>query len=120
LANFAVVELVEVAASIDESFGFSAAVLRSADRNSVIAGKDFETQYRRLSVRRPPSLKGEEWGRALARYAIERPARSDDGRERPFWRQLRAAVNSWNSSYDAHREHCKVDPPTVNIVDLLT
>ena len=111
-ANFAVGELVEVAAGIDESHGFPSEPVRNADWTGISRGGAFECRYCEVSARTPPSLKGEEWGRALASFAAEHPERSDDGIERPFWRQIRAAVNGWCSNYDYQKGHFQIDPIT--------
>jgi hypothetical protein len=94
-ANFTIQEPVEVTALLDS------------------AGRAFEKQYRRISERKPATLKGEEWGRALAKYMDEHPQRSDTGRIRPVSHEIRAAVHGWISNYDAHKEHFTIDPITL-------
>jgi hypothetical protein len=111
-ANFAIDELVEVAARVDESHGFPGGPVRTADWSGVTGAHAFEARYCSVSEKKPSSLKGEEWGRSLASYATEYPHRSDDGSERPLWRQIRAAVNGWCSNYDYQREHFVIDPIT--------
>lgn len=115
-ANFAIGELVEVAAQIDDSYGFPGEPVRMADWSGVISAHAFEARYCSVSERKPSSLKGEEWGRSLASYATEHPNRSDDSSERPLWRQIRAAVNGWCSNYDHQREHFVIDPITFRVV----
>lgn len=84
LANFAIQELAEVAARIDETCGVSGSAVRNADWAGVGSGRAFEEKYKAISARQPRGLKGEEWGRALAAYGVEHPKRSDDGTERPL------------------------------------
>ena len=92
-ANFTIQELAEVAARIDEASGVSGDAVRNAKWTGISCGRDFENKYRTISARNR-GLKGEEWGRELARYAGEHPNRSDDGRERPFWHEIGAALRS--------------------------
>jgi hypothetical protein len=73
IANFAPVELAEIAAGLDEAHGFSGTALRSADWSDVTSAGTFEAQYRKISLRMRGALKGEEWGRALARHADAHP-----------------------------------------------
>ena len=107
-ANFTVNELAEVAARIDEVHGFSGAGLRTADWTGVDGGKAFEDRYLKISARKPGALKNEEWGRALAAYAREHTRRSD-GKDRPLWNDISAALYSWNSNYNFHRAHFILD-----------
>ncbi len=107
-ANFTANELAEVAARIDEAHGFSGTRVRAADWASVRSGKAFEEQYLNISERKPGSLKSQEWGRALASYAQEY-ARRADGRDRPLWNDISAALYSWRSNYDWERAHSILD-----------
>jgi hypothetical protein len=111
-ANFAVGELAEVAARMDGALGFDGDVVRDADWTGICSGRAFQRKYTTISTTRPPGLKGEEWGRALAKYAIEHPQRSDDGSERPLWQEIRAAMHGWNSNYDIQKERFMFDPKT--------
>jgi hypothetical protein len=117
-ANFTIQELVEVAARIDEEKGFSGGPVRTADWTGVCNGRDLEEKYQSISARHPGSLKGEEWGRALAKYAGEYPNRPDDGRERPFWREIISALRTRIANYDFQKEHSNFDHDTFDIVDL--
>lgn len=110
-ANFTVEELADIAARIDESHGFSGAPLRGADWTSVKSGGDFERRYAQLSERKGGTLKGEEWGRALATYASKNLRRSD-GAERLLWNEISAAVHCWHSNYDYEVDHFRLDPAT--------
>jgi len=115
-ANFAVEELVEVAARIDEGDGYSGDAVRRANWTNVSNGRTFEKQYTAVSARRAGRLKGEDWGRALAELAVERPARPDINVERPLWSQIRGAVLARTSHYDFQAEHFRFDPSTFGLV----
>lgn len=110
-ANFTVQELAEIAALIDESHGASGVPIREADWTAVETGGEFEARYTKLSERKVGTLKGEEWGRALATYATQH-LRRGDGIERPLWNEISAAVNCWNSNYDYDVTHFRLDPAT--------
>lgn len=110
-ANFTVAELAEIAARMDECHGFSGAPIRSADWAGVDNGKKFEARYVEISERKAGSIKGEEWGKALATYANEQPRRAD-GAPRPLWNEISAAIYSWNSDYDYEVAHFRLDPDT--------
>jgi len=112
-ANFDLNELVEVAARFDEQAGFSADCLRRADWTGVWGGRQFEQRYREVSER-GRSLKGEEWGKALAEYAADHPER--DGNERPFWTELKAALRARLVKYDQHRDNYSYDPASFKLV----
>jgi hypothetical protein len=111
-ANFHVRELVDIAAQIDVESGFPGDNVREADWSGVTSGKAFEAKYRKVSARRPSGLKGEQWGRALARYARANPRRSDNGITRPLLSQVQAALHAWNSNYDVETEMFRFDPNT--------
>jgi hypothetical protein len=117
-ANFAIEELVEVAARIDEKHGESGKAVRTADWSGVRSGCEFEERYRDVSARTPRSLKGEEWGRALCVYADEYPKRADDETERPFWRAVGIALRSRAVHYDHDRERFRLDPETFERVEI--
>lgn len=117
-SNFAIEELSEVAAQIDEAKGFSGESVRNADWTGVSAGRAFEERYKKVSSRGPRSLKGEEWGRALAKYAIAHPNRSDDGRERPFWREIQVALQGRVADYDLQKERFTFDSENFEQIDL--
>ncbi len=119
-ANFTIRELVEVAARIDEAKGVSGDAVRNADWAGVNDGKAFEAKYMAVSARRPRGLKGDEWGRALAASAVEHPNRSDDGSDRPLWREIRAALRGRIAHYDSQKEQIGFDPDTFEQVDLPT
>jgi hypothetical protein len=119
-ANFAIRELIEVAAALDEAKGFSAYALRNADWTGIGGGRAFERKYVAISERKPTGLKGEEWGRALAKYTDEHPCRSDSRNVRPLLHDIRAALHGWTSNYDAHKERFEFDPATFQQVPRVT
>jgi len=118
--NFTVEELAEVAACIDEAHAFSGDPVRNADWTGVHNGRTFEQKYKALSARKPQGLKGQEWGEALADFAVKHQKRPDDGRERPLWREIRAAIQAKVASYNYQKEHCGFDLETFALIDLKT
>jgi len=116
-ANFALDELVEIAARLDESHEFSGDAVRGGDWTDVTCARDFKERYSRLSARRPVSFKAEEWGRALGTYVIEHPRGLNDQGERPFWREIRAALQCRIAHYDYQKDHFRFDPDTFAAVD---
>lgn len=110
-ANFSLNELVEIAAVMDERLGFDGGKLRIANWNGIKRGREFEEQYKKVSERKC-SLKGKEWGEALAQYVTKHPRRGGADTERPLWRQVWAAVRGWNSDYDFQKEHFSFDQKT--------
>jgi len=117
-ANFAIEELAEVAARIDEAHGSSGDAVRNAEWTGVGSSRAFEARYKAISARQPRGLKGEEWGRALAAYTDDHPNRSDDGSERPLWRDIRAALMGRIANYDYQKEHFGFDPVTFEQIDI--
>jgi hypothetical protein len=109
-ANFTLQELVHIAAELDKTEGFDSDALRNADWTGIDTGKAFEKRYLAIS-KKGRALKGEKWGRALARYAEKEPKRSD-GVERPFAASLRHAVLAQSSNYDHHKDSFRIDPKT--------
>jgi hypothetical protein len=114
--NFSLEELVEIAARLDEELGFDGEAVRQADWEGVETGKQFEKQYRRCSARRPPGLKGAEWGAALARYALENPQHPDNGEERVFLNAVLAALQCRHANYTVQQEAYTFDPHTFRLV----
>jgi hypothetical protein len=117
-ANFTLRELVEVAARIDEANDSSGEAVRKGDWTGIVNGRAFEERYKEISARQPRGLKGKEWGEALAEYAHKYPNRPDDGSERPFTRQIRAALQGRLARYDLQKEHIRFDPNTFEQIDL--
>ncbi len=83
--------------------------LQARDWSHIKSGAQFEKEYAKVYG---GSLKGGEWGRALARYA-KQCVRRADGAERPIWNDASAAVYCWNSNYDYEVSHFKIDPKTL-------
>lgn len=100
-ANFTLEELVEVAAEI------AGDCVRSADWTGINKGKDFENKYRSITS---VDLKGEQWGRRLAAYALKHPRRAGSKEERQLLQHVRAAMHAWMSNYDVQRELFEIDP----------
>ena len=115
-ANFTIGELVEIAARLDEAHGISGGDLRNSDWTGISGGRQFEKKYEQVSARGSSGLKGEQWGRALARYAFEHPYREDNRAVRSFVAEMRAALNAWSSNYDYQKEQ-KFDPDTFELID---
>jgi hypothetical protein len=114
-ANFSTSELADVAAMVDDTLGFSGDAVRKANWSGVQNARAFEQKYLKVSNRKPSALKGEGWGRALARYAREHPDRPD-GVRRPLWEELRAAVQGWSVNYDLHRDRYTFDLKTFGLI----
>jgi hypothetical protein len=117
-ANFTLRELVEVAARIDEANGSSGDPVRNGNWTGIESGRAFEERYKEISPRRPRALKGKEWGEALAAYADEHPNRLDDGSERPFVGEIRAALLGRIARYDLQKERFGFDRDTFELIDL--
>lgn len=108
-ANFDIQELVEIASELDRTRGYDPATLIEADWSEVSNGKEFEQMYK-VRSQRGTSLKGAEWGEALAEYVDRYPVRN--GEERPFFKQLRAAVQAVRVKYELQRNEFIVSPDT--------
>ncbi len=108
-ANCTLDELVEIAAGIDEANGISGNAVRTADWTGIAKGRAFEEKYLSVSERQPQSLKGKEWGVALAQYIGEHPYHMDSKQERPFLGAIRAARKAQIASYDLHQELLSFD-----------
>ena len=110
-ANFRVEELAQVAADILDDARVDGQILRNASWEGVTSGKSFEERVVHLSGGRLRGLKGELWGRALARYAGEHPEQAD-GSPRPFNRELSAALQGRAVNHDYQRASISFDPIT--------
>jgi hypothetical protein len=117
-ANFTIQELAEVAARLDEAKGFSGDAVRNGNWAGIVNGRAFEERYKEISARQPRGLKGKEWGEALAAYMDEHPNRPDDGSERPFTRQILAALQGRLAHYDLQKEYIRFDPNTFEQINL--
>lgn len=116
-ANFTLKELVEIASKLDENNSHPSLKTDIDAWLDISNGKLFEERYVRLTKSGNRSLKGEAWGRALARYAQEKPNISID-RVRPFIDQVGAALRARHSHYDYTREHWTFDPETFQTVEI--
>jgi hypothetical protein len=117
-ANFTIMELVEIAALIDEENGFSGNPVRNADWTGISGGKAFEQRYIEISASRPSSLKGEKWGNALAAYIFKNPYRSDNSIKRPLQHEIEAALRCTNVYYDFQKNNFGFDPETFESISL--
>jgi hypothetical protein len=108
-ANFTLQELVEVACQIDKRHDFASESLLEGDWNGVTSGKEFEKRYCYLSRRKPRSLKGPEWGKLLAEYAMKKPLRSDNKKERPIITHVCMGLAARTSHYDYQKENLCFD-----------
>jgi hypothetical protein len=72
--------------------------LLKGDWKGVTSGKEFEKRYCYLSRRKPRSLKGSEWGILLAEYAMKKPLRADNKKERPIITHVCMGAGCKNSS----------------------
>ena len=115
-ANFSLKELIEIAACIDESNNFSGAPVRDANWDGVTCARVFEKRYCNVSDRKPRSLKDKYWGSALAEYAGNHPNREDNKDERPFWKEIRVALQARVAHYDLQKREYSFDPETFEIV----
>jgi hypothetical protein len=111
-ANFTLDELIEISTGIEIAHGFSGGAIREGDWTGVTCAHAFERRFLELAKSRAGSLKGADWGRALGAYAIQHPRRADDGSERLYWREIRAALQGRIAHYDYQKEHFRFDPDT--------
>jgi hypothetical protein len=114
--NFTLAELVEVAVRVDESYGVPGTALRAHDWVGVTNSRAFEHRYLRVSERRPRGLKGQEWGEALAKYAIEKPYWNGTQDRRPFLETVEIALRALRVQYDHHRAEYQIDPNTFRLI----
>ena len=115
LANFTMEELVEIVARLDEDEGASGDALRRGDWSEVGSGRAFEERYCALSERRPRSLKGEQWGVALARFAADHPQHPNAGELRQFIETVNVALRSRDVRYEYQRDSFRMNPATFAI-----
>jgi len=110
-ANFSLLELVAIAASMDDRLGFNGDKVRQTDWTGVNRGRKFEECYSKNSERRT-SLKGKEWGEALAQHALHNQQNPKTNTERPLLRQIWAALRGWDANYDFQKAKYTFDPQT--------
>lgn len=115
--NFSILELAEIAARLDDASGVSGDAVRDANWSGVQGARAFEANYCSASERAPRSLKGKQWGEALAKYAGDHPLRDDTGVERPFWLAIRHALSGRFANYDLQKERLTFNPLTFERVE---
>lgn len=107
--NFTVDELIEIAFKLDGNLGFDSQDLMSGNKQTITTGKGFEKYYIEHSARKV-SLKGCEWGKALAKYACENPLKKDSGEKRAFIETVEQVLLAKRVPYDYQRDHFEIDP----------
>lgn len=107
--NFTRDELIEIASKLDQSLGFDSQHLMSGNKEAISSGKTFEKYYIEHSARKV-SLKGYEWGKALAKYACENPLKKDSGKKRAFIETVEQVLLAKRVPYDYQRDHFEIDP----------
>ena len=115
-ANFTVEELKEIAMNMDKVKGFAVADLEQGDYSHISSGREFEEQYKKLSQSKR-CLKGKDWGKALASYALEYPDFNESSNtQRPVINQIGAALRARHSNYDYSKNNFSTDPNTLKYV----
>jgi len=114
-ANFTLKELVEVAATMDENQEANSEGIRTGDWGGIKSGKQFEDNYRSLSEIGQKGLKGEQWGKALAEYALENPYLDGEEKKRPFLETVNHALRSRQVRYDYQRDNYFINPESFQI-----
>lgn len=113
--NFTLKELIEVAARMDEKNGANADKLRNGDWTGISNGREFEENYRKLTAIGQRGLKGEEWGTALAEFALDNPYIDGDKTKRPFLDTLNYALQSRRVRYNYQRNNYCINPDSFKI-----
>lgn len=111
-ANFSLEELIGIAVDLDKSKGHDVTNLMKADWSKVKKGKDFEKVYKHNSETHR-SIKGKEWGHALAKFMVANPELH--GKTRAFIRQLESAIRAVKVSYELQSKHFQVNPEDLMI-----
>lgn len=112
--NFSVDELIEIAIQLDGTLGFDSKSLLSGNKQDINSGRTFEKYYIEHSARKI-SLKGKEWGEALAKYAFENPLKADTGLKRTFIETIDQVLLARRVSYDYQRDYFEIDPNNFQI-----
>lgn len=107
--NFTLDELIEIAIEFDKKLGFDSKTLRVGHKQDCHSGKAFEKYYKDYSIRKI-SLKGNEWGEALAEYALDNPLREDTKERRTFLKTIDQILRARVISYDYQRDDFEIDP----------
>lgn len=106
--NFTLDELIEIAIEFDKKLGFDSKTLRMGHKQDFHSGKAFEKYYKEYSIRKI-SLKGNEWGEALAEYALDNPLREDTKERRTFLKTIDQILRARVVSYDYQRDDFEID-----------
>ena len=114
--NFSIEELIEIVARIDEQKGVSADAIRDHDWFTVTNASDFEKTYKKISERRPRSLKGKEWGESLADYIRDNPYRKDTKKMRSFVVEIQMALRVQGVHYDFHKKSVRYNLETFELI----
>ena len=112
--NFTLDELIEIAIKLDEKLGFNSEGLRIGNRQHISTGKAFEKYYQEHSARKI-SLKGKDWGEALADYALDNPLKEDIQQRRTFLTTVDWILHARSVRYDYQRDHFEIDPNNFEI-----
>lgn len=112
--NFTFDELIEIAIKFDEKLGFDSKRLRGGNRQHISSGKAFEKYYQEHSARKI-SLKGKDWGEALADYALDNPLREDIQQRRAFLNTVDWILHARSVRYEYQRDHFEIDPNNFEI-----
>ncbi len=113
--NFTLKELIEVAAIMDEKRGANSESIRNDDWSEVRSGREFEENYRKLTGIGQKGLKGEEWGKSLAEYALKNPFLDRKKKRRPFLETVNHALQARRVRYDFQRDNYYIDPESFQI-----
>lgn len=113
--NFSCEELVEVAARMDEKNCANADKLRNGDWTGITTGRGFEENYRNLTLIGQRGLKGEEWGAALAEFALNNPNFGEGDSKRPFLETLNNALKARRVKYNYQRDKYVINPESFQI-----
>ncbi|NQT56146.1 MAG: hypothetical protein HQ551_07950 [Desulfobacteraceae bacterium] len=113
--NFTLDELVEVAAQMDVKHGANAEKLRNGDWSNISSGSQFEENYRKLTEIGQKGLKGEEWGTALAEFALKYPYFNEKKQKRPFLETVNHVLHSRRVKYDYQTKHYYINPESFQI-----
>lgn len=117
MANFDVPELVRIAVSLRTLSSTKRKRIREADWSGIRKGKDFDGKFQ--TVARTPALKGEEWGKALMRFALKNPERPSTNSLRPVIKALQAAHRVYLVDHKGQHDRYLMDQTTLTIVDRL-
>lgn len=112
--NFTLNELIKIAIILDEKQGLSIDNLKSGNYQNIKSGKGFDDYYKKNSITKR-SLKGLQWGEALAEYAIENPLKEDTQQRRTFLEAVEKILYASKVRYDYQKENFLIDPDDFQI-----